>query len=1068
MVLRVCRRMLADSPDADDAFQAVFLVLARKAGAIRRVEGLKSWLFGVAVRTAKEARRRSAKRREREGAAMDDSRAEAQTDGDRGEWIALLDEEIQRLPSRYRDPLLLCELEGMPRHDAALRLELPEGTLSSRLARGRSLLRDRLRRRGVSLGAAGLAALVSDRAIAALPEPLIDSTVHLALKFAAGGASAGIVPAAVSSLAEGVIAMMTVARIKLALVGALTLGTTASLMAGLALAFVPKPVAMPPEATRSALIVDEPATDKPPSPKTIEARGVVVDEAGRPVAGAEVRLVEYDDRETRCATAADGSFAIPILRDQLDGRTLLARSAEGDRLGLFLYGDGLPRVAPPARIVLKPAREVVVRVVDASKSPVAGAAVEAAGNYVALAHATTGADGSARLLVPADSRVDHLVALKAGRGLDYAEYGEIGEDGQSRGGVPAGELPATVELTLEGGRTALIRAVDREGKPLAGVGFAPWLLHKEGRRSSLNYTTRIFTSTTGANGIAIFDWLPPWKRSLDFWPWGEGFAHRRVGVDESETRVITAKLARTQAIRGRVINADGTPALGIRIRALGTGDGRDHGQSRARSASDGTFEMLANSGEAYAIYVDEKDWAAPTRFGVVVHEARPAEGVDFTIGKGTILRGTVTVDPGNRPAPEQYVLLGENGGSAPKELLEEGNTTLPEVTRRLMATTDAQGRYAIRIGPGTYTVSGPMRAGSDKITVGDEAEIIRDFRMPRPEKGPVSGRVVDGEGGRGVAGISVQIHSANWRSVPFGLTTDAQGRFQAERFLDKTFFFARTADGSRAAIVEIGAEDPDVVIPLAATASASGVMLDRHGEVAKNRKLDWGRRIFVDGDQGPWMTLFATKVETDAEGRFTLPSLVVGQPYTIALQEANGTGSYNAGSVQPDRATAIDLGTLRAGSDQETSSFTKDAPDAGKVAPAIEATTLEGKPIALADFRGKYVLLDFWATWCGPCIKEIPQLQAVHDAFGKDERFAILSLSVDEKIDEPRAFQEKRKLPWSQAFLGGGLHGATPGTYGVRAIPAFVLVGPDGSIVARGMRGEGIKKEVEKALAKRP
>ena len=81
------------------------------------------------------------------------------------------------------------------------------------------------------------------------------------------------------------------------------------------------------------------------------------------------------------------------------------------------------------------------------------------------------------------------------------------------------------------------------------------------------------------------------------------------------------------------------------------------------------------------------------------------------------------------------------------------------------------------------------------------------------------------------------------------------------------------------------------------------------------------------------------------------------------------------------------------------------------------------------------------------------------------DRFAILSLSVDEKIDEPKRFQEKRQLPWTQAFLAGGMHGPIPGTFGIRAIPAFVLVGPDGKIVARGMRGDNIKKEVARALA---
>lgn len=166
----------------------------------------------------------------------------------------------------------------------------------------------------------------------------------------------------------------------------------------------------------------------------------------------------------------------------------------------------------------------------------------------------------------------------------------------------------------------------------------------------------------------------------------------------------------------------------------------------------------------------------------------------------------------------------------------------------------------------------------------------------------------------------------------------------------------------------------------------------------------------------------------------------------------------------------MDLGTLQVGAYKSeeakaaSSSFRPDAPDAGAVAPEIDATTLDGAPLSLKDFAGKFVLLDFWATWCGPCLGEIPNLQDVYDAFGKDDRFAILSLSIDEKIDEPRKFQETRQLPWNQGFLKGEFDG--PKAYGVRAIPAFVLVGPDGKIVARGMRGEEIKKTVAEALGK--
>ena len=133
MVLAVCRRMLANPADADDAFQAVFLVLARKAGSLRRVDRLKPWLYGAAVRTARESRRRTARRCAREAGSLDDAPPCPAVDPDLFELRAVLDEELEKLPGRYREPLLLCELEGASRQDAARRLGLPEGTLNGRL-----------------------------------------------------------------------------------------------------------------------------------------------------------------------------------------------------------------------------------------------------------------------------------------------------------------------------------------------------------------------------------------------------------------------------------------------------------------------------------------------------------------------------------------------------------------------------------------------------------------------------------------------------------------------------------------------------------------------------------------------------------------------------------------------------------------------------------------------------------------------------------------------------------------------------------------------------------------------
>jgi thiol-disulfide isomerase/thioredoxin len=276
------------------------------------------------------------------------------------------------------------------------------------------------------------------------------------------------------------------------------------------------------------------------------------------------------------------------------------------------------------------------------------------------------------------------------------------------------------------------------------------------------------------------------------------------------------------------------------------------------------------------------------------------------------------------------------------------------------------------------------------------------------------------------------------------------------------------------ALVQAGKDDTEIVIGVSPTAKAAGILLDESGQPAANRELSWGRYTFVDDDQGIGMFCFVPKVMTDAKGRFTLPEMIVGEDYSVSIQRDNRFKM--AALVRPERPGPIDLGTIQAGryqpSAQEVaeanSSFHPNALGAGKLAPAFEATTLDGRPLKLEDFRGKYVLLDFWATWCGPCIEEIPQLQAIHDAFGRDERFTILSLSVDEKVDEPRRFQEKRKLPWPQSFLGAGIQGPVPASFGVRAVPAFVLIGPDGKIVAQGMRGEDIKKEVARALGKTP
>jgi RNA polymerase sigma factor (sigma-70 family) len=360
MVMGVCRRLLRHHHDAEDAFQATFLVLARKARTIMPREMLSNWLYGVAYRTALEARRVCARHRAREQPVADPPERQGRGPEDMSDLRQILDRELSALPDRYRVLLVLCELEGKSRKEASQLLGLPAGTLSSRLARGKQLLAKRLRRHGLALSG-GLAAtlLCNGKALAHVPGALAASTAKAATLAAAGRAgAAGLVPTQVTALMEGVLKTMLLNK----LTGTTALVLLAVLVAGLVAVGLPGLPAVSAARGQVAPGAGRQARDKAGAPKPRQKPAAVKLTPRQFAERLEWTLLDVDVDEQGHSTILVDDY--PEFREQerkdfaklkddgqpISGRTRGARAPDGslENRGLNLR---LP-VHPKARISL--------------------------------------------------------------------------------------------------------------------------------------------------------------------------------------------------------------------------------------------------------------------------------------------------------------------------------------------------------------------------------------------------------------------------------------------------------------------------------------------------------------------------------------------------------------------------------------------------------------------------------------------------------------------------------------------------------------------------------------------
>ena len=650
MVLGVCRRVLPNLQDAEDACQATFLILARKARCHNRWQAsVSNWLYATARKVSHNARVAAQRRSRREARAAVPEVVQP-VDGMSGrELLAALDEELGRLPPRYREPLVLCYLEGLTRDEAAVRLGVPAGTIKIQLERGRKRLGAALMGRGCALGA-GLLTLAATSPAEASQPGVFDDVL---------AAVAGSPRGAVATLLKGVAMQVALKRSMIAAlillgVGALSFGARFLVPTG---ATPPDDRAMPARSDARQAGAERPA----PAPM-MDVSGQVLDPQGRPLGGARLTLVGGSQKPEDLGTSGpDGRFTVKVPRES-EPRRFLAASAPGAGLD-FAAIAGLNR----ARAVeLRLVNDNVIRgkIVDTQGKPVAGVQVAVTtvgafnGNSVdrflsawtnrmysflwpeadrnlrpeggSIAAATTDADGRFRLAGTGAERLVHLRTSGAGTaaadwrvvnrpGFDATPYNETARKQSpiivsgSDNSVPVLHGPEPVFVVDPG---KVIRGVVRDagsGKPWPGVE-----VHCLGRTQSPS-------ATTDAAGRYEIRGVPK-HNSYSLWVHADlsaGLLGRQLTVPDTDdyapvaADIAVTRFTQTAVITGRIFDA--ATGKGIRgdihLAALaGNAFARmlpshDYNAFNKSTAEDGTFRIVTIPGPVLLMGGVDYDWS---------------------------------------------------------------------------------------------------------------------------------------------------------------------------------------------------------------------------------------------------------------------------------------------------------------------------------------------------------------------------------------------------------------------------------------------------------------------------
>jgi RNA polymerase sigma factor (sigma-70 family) len=869
MVLNVCRRVLGHEQDAEDAFQATFLVLARRVASLRDKSVLASFLHGIAFHLASKAKRAAGRRRKYEGSvgARTQSRSPADPSDElsRREVRTLLDEEIARLPEKYRTAFVLCCLENVSQAEAARRLGRKERTLSNQLAEARKRLSQGLARRGIELTAVLAAMELAMQTASALPAVLLAKTVEAATR--------DVVSAAVAKLVQSMTTALMVSKAKLATVVVLTVSLLAAATSGSLvywyertsepLAAAPKP---PDDKPKIALPKGE-------TPESVQIQGRVLDPEGKPKAGAKLLLLDKNQKLGQLGvTAADGRFTIAVPKEAKD-QWLLARS--GDSGIDFLHlAQALQRKTIEFRLVKD--RAIRGRIVNTEGKPVAGV-------RVAVQSLNLYADNSLDSFLSAWKKRHFQRGLPSGVKDFWSEAAVL--------------LPATTDA--DGRFIVHGVGVERVAQlHLRGAGIADakvWVVNRAG-----------------------FDPKPYNQASLDNIPKGLEHHAYRIVLHGPDVSVVAEAEKPIFGIVKDAENGKGRPGVDVYLTR------RDESKSvdvvvQATTDAQGRYELHgARKAKAYMLEVKDDPSAGYLRSRVWVDDTAGYNPIvaDLRVKKGVVITGTLRDGPNGKPLAGfvEAAILKDNPFAKdypkfdtyhrPDYATEDGRFCVVAIPGPVLLMAGPDTRWGGWIETMKYKVSQGDSKYPQYFTGMSNHTVYHGYDGANPLQGNFC-KVLDIKPGAAVVKQDIGLER---RSVLTVKIQDAEGRplpgVWATGISPENYLPAHRLDSDSCPVYDVEADKPRLLIfyeahkKLVASRTLKGeekaplsVKLGPAGSI-KGRMLDAGGKPladaavgieYLDGEAGQIHRVIheAKHIVTDANGAFALDELIPQRKFVI-------------------------------------------------------------------------------------------------------------------------------------------------------------------------------------------